>query len=434
MSAMYAQHTRKRYLHGMVLTSDKIDTVCFKPIRELSKPFEAEYDFANRLLEITYAPDCTTEDLHRIKEVTSVDLRIVEGLQGCYDLMDTITCNDVEYIQGEIPVRTLSQYLVADRICVSSDVVMYDGCCNILIRESDLKDETFDYLNFVNSHDEVYAWIKPKDPYKKGPWLPHVHPMLADYINGRQEEHMSDVVLTNIYQVIFDNQEYKYIDKSIAGLIPDYEVNDVKVFARFIEVLKEKYPTINFYTNPEDRNNTEYNEWIHYKMEHRAVHSNLWSGRAYTSPLVGKFWPTTVDFSLEYSTTDLPRLLARRDEHTTDLFMVGIHKFNINVGISYTGDSFEMPCAMFWDRDELPNNYQQQTEQDDTGYSMYSWTFTGRIQYTNIQYKVQPVSPIITVLCSIIAKEKNAPKVIAELEATQLQPEEDNEENTGVIL
>jgi len=425
---MYIQRTRKRYLRGMVVTSERFNTVCFTPVRELGQPYEVEYDLKEKIIEITYAPDCTTDDLGHIREVCAVDLGVLDGIQGCYELMDTITCNNLEYIQGEIPVRALSQYLVADRICEYSGITMYDGCCNIVIRESDMHDETFDYLDLVNSGDTVFVWVKPKDPYKK---RPNTHPMFRGFF----DQDAPPITYTNIYQCPFDNQVYNFEDGSIAGLIPDYEVNDVKVFARFIEVLKKKYPTINFYTNIEDRNATEYNEWIHYKMEHRAVHSTLWSGRAYDSPLVGKYWPTTLDFSLEYSTTDLPRLLARRDEHTTDLFMVGIHKFNVDLGKGYSGDIIDLPCALFWDRDTLPNNYQQQTEQDETGYSMYSWTFTGRIQYTNVQFKVQPVSTIITVVCAIISEEHKGPKVVTEFETLEVGQNEENEDEVrGVIL
>ena len=416
----------------MIITSSRLSTVCFEPSLDLLGPYETEYDYDNHLLNIKIAPDCTSHDLARVREIEEVGLELLDGLNGCYDLMDTVVVNNVEYVQGEIPVRALSQYLVADRVCKESGIVMYEGCCNIVLRESDINQYTSEEPDLLqinirpglNDFDSYCDWVNADG---------------SIYVRALNDE---KIQLTNIYQCPFDGQTYNYIDGSIAGLIPDFNVNDVKVFARFIEVLKEKYPTINFYTNPEDKNSTEYNEWICYKMEHRVIKSQLFSNHVFESPIYGRFWPTTLDFTLEYSTMDLPRLLARRDLQSSELFLNDVHTFKVAAGVSpMTGKKVEVQCALFWDRDPLEPGYKEITEQDNTGYSLNAWNITGRIIFSNVQFEPRPIAPIIEVLCAIIGAETK-PKVYKhinlkdkkEAEPTLDENQDQEEEVVGVIL
>ena len=413
-------HIKKRHLNGMVFSSDKIEMVCFTPVpMDAPMPLKTKYDFNKKLLQIWYTPDTMTSDLSRLKEVKMTQLNLVSPLQGCYSLLDTLKCNNLEYIQDIVPVKSFCQYIVDDSKCSVSGTVVKDGVVTTIIRKSDVdnyysespdEDGLTDYCAFINSSGGMYV----------------------ETTDGEKPD------IVNMYGCTFGESSFTSSDQSVAGTTEEFAVNDVIVFAEFIRVLKEKYPDINFYTNPEEKDSDHYNQWICYKMTPRNPDGAIFYNHVMDDKHLGRYWPTTLEFSLEYSAVDLPTVMAKRDRQQSELFLNEIHTFQVPIGSEKEGDDRSITCALFWDRNGISGEYQKETSQDDSGYSLMTWPFTGKIIYVNIEHKITYPIQAEQAIFDLLEELAKGPKEFAHGES-HLEPEpEPNETNKnekiGLIL
>lgn len=387
----------KRFINQMLISSDKLTIVCFTPKPDLDSKYKVFYDYNKGLLDIHYSEDCYTSDLENIKEISIINNVKITHV-GCIDLLPTVINNNVEYIQGELVVKNICQYLISDNKLKKSGLVVSDNNLVIAFNHSDIKgynnpssedsieeyiDNIKDYCEFINKYNIIYAKLLDNNKVK----------------------------LVNIYFCPFDNQKYSCTDTSIAGMTEEFALNDARVLANFIDVLQKEFPEIQFYTTLEDRDTTNYNEWIHYEMVPRTVSSRFFHNNVKYSETYGKNWHTTVDFKLEYSSIDLPTLLARRDLYTVYEFLMKVRYFNVDINLGRS-ESDEIQCAVYWDRNELPEEYSIVTSQDNTGYAVVNYPFTGRILYCNIQYKPRPVTQVIEAICKLIEEIPEPTKVL----------------------
>lgn len=412
---------KRRFLDGMIISSDKLDTVCFTPRKDFfGKPIEADYDFEKRILQITYTPDATNFDLNRLKEFEIVNMELLSPLDGCFELMNTLIVNNVEYIQGEIPIREFNQYLVDDSKVDESGMATKEGVAIVIIKGSDLqnyysdepnKEGFTDYCKFINQYDSFYARQLTSDK----------------------------VELINIYSGFFSGERLTCSDQSIAGTVEDFAVNDVKAFSAFIHTLRKEFPSIQFYNNPEEKDSTHYNEWVNYKMTPRGTTGVLFSNHVLDSPVHGRYWPSTINFTLEYSAVDLPTVMTRRDQQQSELFLNKVCYYFVKLKRAYRKETFDLRCALYWDRTDLTDDHTKETEQDESGYSLNSWKMTGKIIFMNIEKRTQTVFPFHTAIFDVYTDDKYRNHVHGEDHVEpEYPPEEETvgetEEEKGLIL
>jgi hypothetical protein len=195
-------------------------------------------------------------------------------------------------------------------------------------------------------------------------------------------------------------------DESISGLVEEFAMNDIIVVSAMINKLREIFPTIDFFTRSEDKNQSNYNEWMYFDVVLSGVSSNIFHNRVLDSKQYGKYWTTTTNVNFEYTTNDIETLLARRDEYRVGKFLMDLKTFPVQVG------SKEFQCSIFWDRNTLGAEYQVTTNKDISGTSQFTYEFTCTVIYTNLEYKQKPITMIEEVIYSIINKEWEEDEVV----------------------
>jgi len=198
----------------------------------------------------------------------------------------------------------------------------------------------------------------------------------------------------------------------------------LEIFLRALTYLI--YPEINFYTDESTKNTTEYNEWIHYDITLSPVDSRLFNNIVRESHQYGRWWHTTFDFKFEHICNDLPTCLARRDKYRVGKFLNDLHTYLVPV------DKQQIQCALYWDRNELDTQYTQLTSDSD-GFSQFSYVYTGRVLYANLEFKPKPVTEIESVIFSLLNRKAEEKKIdIPVVNPPDIDKDEDKE--VGLIL
>lgn len=347
------------------------------------------YNIDDRIVNVYYREGLTIRDLcNYCKRWFTHDLPNNEDKEitiNAKTIPDkTLTINGIEYIKTPYTdFDTINQYLYHynyDRKIVDNSIVKYNNGLHIFLVDSIYNDYTMhDYVSYINSID-------------KG-----IHALILD---------RTKFAITNIYNRVFDNSINNYIDKSQSYSTDELYVNDVIVSADFVRQMRELYPEIQFYTREEDRDSTKYNEWINYNIHPSKIKSEFHTSHVWLHPVYGRIWRTGLEIELEYASQDLPTLLARRDSFRIGSFINKHDKFVYRVK-GENGEDVVMKYCILWNRDNLETEYGKQTTQDDTGYSIFTYKYTGILTFTNLEHAATKVNRVEKVLFNLAYPNKN---------------------------
>lgn len=389
---------KKRYINGIIFSSAKaIHTVEFKFNPDLSEKYRIEYDYTMHRVLIEYYRDCYSTDLGFMYEAEEVMEHVQITQEGIFDLLEGVTINNVEIVPKTPEVTHFAQYLVSDTKSKVTGSMISDHCLNVVIRESDLLNIESDYLSlFKNVSDHVFIRLLEDKP-----------------------------IIANVYFCPLRGQIFKTSDFQIYGKTPEYQMNDVKAMASLVDALTEAYPSVQVFTDEDDRNLDKYNEWMYIIFEPRSTRSQLFTNHANHIPSIGMYWHSTVDFSIEYASTDLAQLLGHRDAHSTGGFLNDVKLIECNAGTEENPDY--VVNSLYWDRD-IANQYQMQTQLDPTGFSVATLVFTGRLLYTNVQLETQEL--VLTEKVIFDIQDHNFQKE----EVNKDKPKKKKSKPTGIIM
>lgn len=355
---------KKRYVNGTILcVEDYINSVNFEchDMEGSTNQVRTYRYLDSNLINIKYNPGTTIGKLpeRMFERIESDDTELT--VNGKIIPEQTVIINGIEYILSENTYDSISIYLLHNdpELGVSeSRIGVYNNSIYVALIDSDYESWTLkDYLSFLNDSGYIFCHVIDKSKFK----------------------------ISNVYSAFFNNKIYEYWDKSIIGLQREFFVNDVTVTADFIRQIRERYPEIQFYARVEDRDSTKYNEWVNYKITPSQIkHGTLFTSHVWPSYTRGRVWRTGLDVEFEYATNDLPTLMARRDDFRVGGFFNRDQKFSYIID-SGEGEDFDLGYTVFWERDSLDTEYGKSTNQDDTGYSTFTYKYIGRLMYLNVE-------------------------------------------------
>ena len=217
-------------------------------------------------------------------------------------------------------------------------------------------------------------------------------------------------LIVNIYNHYFDNTESTYNDISVVGNVDEFYVNDAVIIADFIRQIRYIFPEIQFYTREEDKDSTKFNEWINYKFTLSDIKSgNYFTSHVWDRPTWGRVWQTSLRFTFEYCSNDLPTLLARRDAYRVGNFLFKHHKYKYIIKDA-KGNDFNLQYCILWDRDNLDSDYGKNTSQDEIGYSQFTYKYNGSLLFTNLEHPPRNINIVEKVIYDIMFANKELPQ------------------------
>lgn len=379
----------KRFVNGTILrVEDYITSVNFDCHNmDENYPSVRTYRYLDEnIIDVKYNEGATISNLPPImfERVAEEDIELTHV--GKVIPRPTVIINGIEYIFSTTDYESISIYLLhnlPDLGVTESRCGVYNNNLYFAILDTDYTTWSIDdYVSFINESGLVFCHIIDDSKFN----------------------------ISNVYSLNFDNKIYEYKDFGIMGLQREFYVNDVTVTADFVRQMRERYPEIQFYARTEDRNATKYNEWINYKISPSPIkHGTLFTSHVRFFPTRGRFWKDALDIEFEYTTNDLPTLLTRRDQFRVGNFLNRDRVFSYIIDDGTGNKNFDVKYTVFWERDNLETEYGKTTNQDDNGYSQFSYKYTGRLGYINIEdsYTVKNINFVESVIYTVLYAPRN---------------------------
>lgn len=381
---------KKRFINGTILrVEDYITSVNFESHEMDSEKYSSirTYRYINEnKIDVKYNIGATISKLPKImfEQVAEEDIELTYS--GKCIPQYTVIINGVEYIMSDNIYDTINIYLIhnlPELGVTESRLGVYNNSLYIALLDTDYKDWTItDYISFINESGLIFC--HSVDPSKFN--------------------------ISNVYSAYFDNKIYEYKDFGIIGLQREFYVNDVTVAADFVRQMRQRYPEIQFYTRNEDKNTTKYNEWINYKILPSPIkHSTLFTSHVRYSKESGNYWKSALDVEFEYESNDLPTLLTRRDQYRSGGFFNNDCQFSYIIDDGEGNKDFDVGYTVFWDRDSQETEYGKSTSQDDNGYAQFTYKYSGKLGYINIEdrYTTKQFYLVESVIYTVLYAPKN---------------------------
>ena len=398
----------KRYVNGLIISGleNKITTVIFKECLDASDVdslgYSVDIDPIDRSITITYLKGISNGNFQ--KQCTgsySIEPCIVNDKQeqltetGSFFLLETVTVNGIEFIRKDASIQYIYQFLISEKHISKSVAMNVENYgFSIVIRDLDLVEhESIDengkgitkppmtideYCSLVNNSSEILAVPSNKSTFE------------TEYIK-------------NIPPTPFDGQDLVTRDSSVLKQVNEFALNESMCITQFIKKLREEWPSIDFYNDDEERNE-EYSEHIRYRSHLAENRSTIFNSIVHEDDNFGRYLVSTIPIELEYNSQDVPLLIARKDKYKVGKFLNKLRKFKVPMKVKGLESPLLFQCSLFWDRDNMQNEYQNQQQLDQNQWSTFSYMYTCQLIVTLIEHKPWIGKPVINILSKIVDK------------------------------
>ena len=142
------------------------------------------------------------------------------------------------------------------------------------------------------------------------------------YLEMSEEYHEFQVA--NIFGIdLYDcKSEYTFADVTPYDKLNRIFLDEPTQIAELIRSLRDSYPTIQFYTDPNDRNNfTKTNEFLYYEASVYDDDNRTTGILQYNDPIYGKVLAAEIPIRFRYETPDIIEYLNRRNEYLLNKFI-----------------------------------------------------------------------------------------------------------------
>lgn len=146
------------------------------------------------------------------------------------------------------------------------------------------------------------------------------------------------------------SKKYNYSDTTVYDCDERVYLDEAKQISALIRDLMDKYPNIEFYTDPNSRDNSrEYNESLHYESQLFSDDSPQTLHLNYNDPIYGRVRRIDLLISMKYETSDMVAFLDRRNEYMMNKFLTDVHLIyprlnngaKIQIGVQWSRDIIE---------------------------------------------------------------------------------------------
>lgn len=323
-------------------------------------------DLQKRILTINFVEG----DLS--SSISHADIEVIDDVElseGTYRLQKTATLNGLTYVmKGGTELKNIQQFIVHNSLLLADGYVLDGSNFSILLQDSSaLVTDVTSYIEFINDSDYLY--------------IPSVS--------------LFSWKFSNFYFCPFDNKSFISLDVSALGSSKPFALDAATNCKAFIDILKETYPEISFYT-AEFTRNTNCDEYMRYEFTLDEVggnHTPVYNHLGY-----GKYWYTTIPVDLEYSTTDYLKYLARRSAYLGNDFLVPI----TNSEFIFHEASFSN--AIFWERNDITTDVAAKGANSSNDYVLFGFKIKARIYCAIAQFDTEDVPTILYSLVEVINK------------------------------
>jgi hypothetical protein len=370
----------QRYINGMLVTHKKFTSVTFSTDTEEITPLVLEDTFS-RTLFIYYDPN----DMNTI--LTNKNIVIKEPMVlskiGNYTLFPRSIINGINISISQLeeldePSITGFRQLVCQNIDGHS-VSKVDDDLVVLIDYKLVSSLTIEnYCSMLNETGYIRAEVYDRSKF------------IASNISG--------VDLTAPY----NEETYSTYNKPV-DVDDKFWLSSPELIANFIKGISKAYPEIQFYTNDDILDLSNYKEHIKYQAN-LDENQDILNTYMIEDNQFGRIWKSTINLDLDYMTHDLPLLITRRDEYKSQRWLNEYGIFTVPKEISDT--KFDLKFGIFWHRNEIPSNYNMKPSLDGNDISKFSFPIRCSLLITLVEKNNVSKTLIETVIKNIIVNKK----------------------------